>query len=255
MCGPVGLAGLHWTQTESSRTPLGSASCPVRHGESAILMGSEARLPSTKFTLFSRLEVMEHTIRNFLRQLDESGKLHDEAEPEHEKKYLNLEPDTAETVTLLLKIAGVRSLLEIGTSNGYSTIWNAATLGPVGGRIITIERNIEKHREAVDNVARLGLSQFVDLRLGDATEIIASVAGPFDCVLFDADRVSAPQQLDLLVPKLSRKALLLADNALSHPEQIHDYLASVARLDHTTNLVLHVGKGLSVAFRDLDRRK
>ena len=127
-------------------------------------------------------------------------------------------------------------------------------MGPVGGRIITIERNTEKHRQAADNVASLGLSEFVDLRLGDATDIVASVPGPFDCVFFDADRVSAPRQLDLLVPKLSRKALLLADNALSHPEQIRDYLARVARLDHTTHLVLRVGKGLSVAFRDLDSR-
>ncbi len=195
---------------------------------------------------------MEHGIRNFLHQLEESGKLHDDAEPEHSKKCLNLEPETAETVALLLKIAGVRSVLEIGTSNGYSAIWMAAIVGPVGGLIVSIDRNAEKHRQAADNLARLGLLQFVDLRLGDATEIVASVPGPFDCVFFDADRVSAPQQLDLLLPKLSRKALLLADNALSHPEQIHDYLASVARLDHTTHLVLHVGKGLSVAFRDLD---
>jgi predicted O-methyltransferase YrrM len=195
---------------------------------------------------------MDQTIRSFLRQMEESGRVHDEAEREHSKKFLNLEPETAEVLVLLLTIARVRRLLEIGTSNGYSTIWIAATLGAVGGRIISIERSAEKHRQAQDNMTRLGLSQFVDLRLGDATEIVASLTGPFDCVFYDADRVSAPQQLDLLLPKLSPRALLLADNALSHPEQISGYLASIARLDRTVHMVLNVGKGLSVAFRDWD---
>jgi predicted O-methyltransferase YrrM len=196
---------------------------------------------------------MESVIRDFLRKMEESGRSHDAAESEHSKKLLNLEPETAEALVLLLKIAGARRLLEIGTSNGYSTIWIAATLGPIGGEIISIDRSAEKQRQARDNFTQLGLSRFVDLRLGDATELAASLPGPFDCVFFDADRVSAPQQLDLLLPKLSPRALLLADNALSHPEQISGYLARVARLDNTTHIVLNVGKGLSVAFRDSSR--
>lgn len=73
---------------------------------------------------------MEQAIRTFLRQLEESGKWHDQNEPQHSKRYLNLEPETAEAMLLLLKIAGVRHLLEIGTSNGYSTIWIASALAP-----------------------------------------------------------------------------------------------------------------------------
>ena len=152
---------------------------------------------------------MNQDIRDFLRRLEEAGRLNDQAEPEHSKRFLNLEPETAEALVLLLRIAGVRRLLEIGTSNGYSTIWIAATLGAVGGRIVSIERNADKHRQAQENLANAGLSQHVDLRLGDATELVALLPGPFDCVFFDADRVSAPQQLNLLLPKLSPRALLL----------------------------------------------
>lgn len=193
---------------------------------------------------------MEHAIRSFLQRLEQSGKLHDGAEPEHSKRFLNLEPETAEALVLLMKMAKVRNVLEIGTSNGYSTIWIAATLGAVGGRVTSIERDPGKHRQASDNLAQLGLLQFVDLRLGDATEVVASLPGPFDCVFFDADRVSAPRQLDLLLAKLAAHVLLLADNALSHPDQISGYLESIARLDRTSYIVLNVGKGLSVAWRD-----
>jgi predicted O-methyltransferase YrrM len=193
---------------------------------------------------------MEQTIRNFLQQLEESGRSHDQSEPQHSQRFLNLEPDTAEAITLLLKIASVRHVLEIGTSNGYSTIWIASTLAPNGGRITSIERNPQKHHLAHDNLARTGLLPFVDLRLGDATEIVASLSGPFDCVFFDADRISAPQQLDLLLPKLSSPALLLADNALSHPDQIAGYLARIEQLDQTSHAILKIGKGLSVAYRE-----
>jgi predicted O-methyltransferase YrrM len=192
---------------------------------------------------------MEPTVRNFLRQLEKSGKTHDQSEPQHSQRFLNLEPDTAEAIILLLEIAGIRNVLEIGTSNGYSTIWIASALAPHGGRITSIERNPQKHQQAHENLAQTGLLPVADLLLGDATERIASLSGPFDCIFFDADRISAPQQLDLLLPKLSTPALLLADNALSHPDESAGYLARIEQLDQTSHAVLNIGKGLSVAYR------
>jgi predicted O-methyltransferase YrrM len=191
---------------------------------------------------------MEQNIRIFLRQLEESGKSHDAGEPQHSQKFLNLETETAEALTVLLKIARTRQVLEIGTSNGVSTIWIASLLAPYGGRITSIERDPQKHLLAKENLARVGLLAHADLLVGDATEVVASLTGPFDCVFFDADRISAPQQLDLLLPKLSLPALLLADNALSHPDQIAGYLARIEQLNSTSHTILGIGKGLSVAY-------
>lgn len=193
---------------------------------------------------------MEPSTRILLKQLEVSGRTHDESESQHSQRYLNLEPETAEAVTLLLRIARVRHLLEIGTGNGYSTIWIASAIAPYGGRITSIEKDPRKHDLAQENLDRAGLSPFVELLLGDATEIVASLSRPFDCVFFDADRISAPQQLDLLLPKLLSPALLLADNALSHPDQIAAYLKRIEQLDHTIHVILKVGKGLSVAYRE-----
>ncbi len=80
-----------------------------------------------------------------------------------------------------------------------------------------------------------------------ATAIAAQHTGPFDCLFFDGDRISAPAQLDILLPKLFRPALLLADNALSHPDQIAGYLDRVSGLPQVSHIVLPVAKGLSVA--------
>jgi len=78
-----------------------------------------------------------------------------------------------------------------------------------------------------------------ELLPGSAREVVADVNGPIDVVFFDADRVSAPEQLALLLPRLSVNALLLADNALSHPEEIAGYLAGIRQLsdfEHTMKL-------------------
>ncbi len=72
---------------------------------------------------------------------------------------------------------------------------------------------------------------------------------PFDAVFFDADRISAPAQLQLLLPKLAQRAVILADNALSHPEEIAPYLEAVGGLKDFHHSIIPVGKGLSVAIR------
>ncbi len=158
---------------------------------------------------------MNPEIRIFLKQLEEHAQTHDAREPEHSRKLLNLEPETAEIVSILARSSRARHILEIGTSNGYSTIWLAASVGPEGGRVISIDRSREKHRMAQDNLLTASLSQYVDLRLGDATEVIQTLPGPFDFVFFDADRTSAPGQLALLLPKLAPQALILADKAFA----------------------------------------
>src|SRR5258706_3706580 len=189
-------------------------------------------------------------IGNHLRQRQGRARAHDARESEHSRKLLNLEPETAELVSILARSSHARRILEIGTSNGYSTIWLATSVGPDGGRIISIDRSPEKHKLAHENLLATGLLQFVDLRLGDATEVIKTLPGPFDFVFFDADRKSAPGQLSLLLPKLAPQVLLLADNVLSHPEEISGYLSMIKNLNQFQHVLIPVGKGLSVAFAD-----
>src|ERR1700730_2217675 len=193
---------------------------------------------------------MKPELRQFLRHLEEHGGIHDAAESEHSRKLLNLEPDTAELLSILARSSGARCALEIGTSNGYSTIWLAASIGPAGGRVTSIDRSQEKHRMARENLSAAGLSEYVDLQFGDATEVVKTLPGPFDFVFFDADRKSAPAQLTLFLPNLASAALSLADNVFSHPAEFADYLALVKSLKHLQHVVVPVGKGLSVAFAD-----
>ncbi len=192
--------------------------------------------------------MIDARVRAVLSELEAWGQENDRVQTERSQKMLNLERETAEIVSKLIINRGSKNVLEIGTSNGYSTIWLAASVPP-DGLITSIERNPEKLRMARENLRRAGLLERTKLLEGDATEVVAGLEGPFDAIFFDADRISAPEQLALLLPKLTPGALLLADNALSHPQEIAGYLSAIKAQSDFDHTLLAVGKGLSIAFQ------
>ena len=192
---------------------------------------------------------MEIHLQNLLRELYESGQQNDSHEQERSKKMLNLEPDTAQLVSILIRSSQRKQLLEIGTSNGYSTIWLAWAARSTESHVFSIDRDEHKLLQADVNLQRAHLREFVDLFHGDASEIVADLPGPFDFVFFDADRLSAPKQLALLIPKLTPDVFVLADNVLSHPDEIAEYLKAIKEVPGFEHMVVPVGKGLSIAYR------
>lgn len=192
---------------------------------------------------------MDTEIRQLLNQLEESGHKNDARQEDRSKKMLNIAPETAHLISLLIRSSERKSLLEIGTSNGYSTIWLAWAASFSDGHVTSLDRDEAKHVLADANLTKAGLRDRVELLQGDATELIKTLDGPFDFILFDADRTSAPDQLKFLLPKLTPGALVLADNALSHPDQIAAYLAAIESVPDMDHMIVPVGKGLSVAYK------
>ena len=189
-----------------------------------------------------------------LRVLDEIerfGLSHDPVQTDRQQKMLNLERSTAELMHILLLSSARKRVLEIGTSNGFSAIVIGATLEAIDGAIplTTIERDPLKVSAARTNIAQANLGFIVQVIQGSATEVVHELAGPFDCVFFDADRLSAREQLKILLAKLAPDVLLLADNVLSHPHELADYIAEVEQLPGFVSVTVPVGKGLHVAYR------
>ncbi len=192
---------------------------------------------------------MEQRLRELLQEIEEHGRANDARVSERPRMMLNLEPASAQLLSILVRASGVTRALEVGTSNAYSTIWLAWSLAPAGGRIVSIDRNPDKHALARENLRRADLMDRVDLRTGDAAEIVSQLTGPFDLVFLDADRRKFPEVMQILLPKLAPKALVIADNVLSHPEEIADYLKLVSSLADFQHTIVPVGKGLSIAYR------
>ncbi|QBD83233.1 methyltransferase domain-containing protein [Ktedonosporobacter rubrisoli] len=193
--------------------------------------------------------MMNADIQRLLAEIYAEGQHNDASVQEHSRKMLNLEPPTAQLLSILVRSSRRTNILEIGTSSGYSTIWLAWATQTVGGHVTSIDRSAEKHALADTNLRRAHLRETVDLICGDASEIVARLTGPFDFVFFDADRRSAPNQLELIVPKLTPDAFILADNVNSHPDEIAGYLAAIEKLTQFEHTIIPVGKGLSLAYR------
>jgi len=118
---------------------------------------------------------------------------------------------------LLARLQGARSILEIGTLGGYSTIWLARAL-PKDGRLVTLEAEPKHAEVARSSIARAGLGSIVEVRLGRALDILPQLAAekprPFDLVFIDADKPSIPEYFAWAL-KLSRKgSLIIVDNVV-----------------------------------------
>jgi len=130
---------------------------------------------------------------------------------------IDVSPTQGKLLHLLARMQGARAILEIGTLGGYSTIWLARAL-PAGGRLITLEANAKHAAVAQANLARAGLADVVELRLGPAIDSLPQLAAagssPFDLVFIDADKVSMPDYFAWAL-KLSRPgSLIIADNVV-----------------------------------------
>jgi predicted O-methyltransferase YrrM len=190
------------------------------------------------------------SVLDVLKDLAAFGAAHDARETQRDRKMLNLEWPAAEMLYLWVRQARRRRILEIGTSNGFSAIWLAAALPADGDAgIVSIDRSADKLAQARANLQRAGLADRVTLLQGEATAIVEGLAGPFDCVFFDADRLSAPDQLSRLLPRLADDACLLADNVLSHPAEVEGYLRGIEALGLFDSVTLPIGKGLNIAVR------
>jgi predicted O-methyltransferase YrrM len=192
---------------------------------------------------------MDDALLALLDDLWRHGDDNDARETERRRRMLNVTPDTGRLLWILARVARATRILEIGTSNAYSTIWLADAARAVGGRVTTLERDADKVRLARENLARAGLAGWVDIREGPAAETLSGLAGPFDLAFLDADRSSYRSYLELVVPKLAPGALLVADNVVSHRAELEEYLGRVKSHPQLFSVTVPIGKGEEVSLR------
>jgi len=192
---------------------------------------------------------MDRVLAAFLDELWRSGEENDARETERPKRMLNITPDTGRLLWILVQAARATRILEVGTSNAYSTIWLADAARATGGHIITLERNPDKVRLARESLARAGLADRVEIREGNAAETLAGLTGPFHFVFLDADRANYSAYLDLALPKLQPGGLLVADNVISHAQDLADYLARVKSNPALFSVTVPVGKGEEISLK------
>jgi predicted O-methyltransferase YrrM len=183
-------------------------------------------------------------LRDLLDRLYQEGLAHDAAEPDRLRRLRNLEPDAAALLWITLRALRPRLVVEIGTSNGYSTLWLADAVAAAGGRLVSVDIDAAIQARAAAHLAEAGLAGVVELVTGDAGEYLAGLPdGAVDVLFLDAERTEYlgwwPHPLRVLRPG----GLLAMDNVLSHPDEVADVRALLEADPTVASTVVDIGKG------------
>ncbi len=172
-----------------------------------------------------------------------------------------ISPEEGRLLQVLLKSIGARKVVELGTLGGYSAIWMARAL-PEDGLLISIEREESRADLARRYLARAGVGERVQVRVGEARELLEQIEvdGPFDAVFIDADKVSYPVYLDWSHANIRRGGLVIADNAFQEggvleaesddPDVlgIQEFNRRVATDPRLTSIVVPTRDGVAIAL-------
>jgi len=171
-------------------------------------------------------------------------------EVERGRRMLNITPDTGEFLAVLVRFGAARRVLEVGTSNGYSTLWLAEAAAAIDGHVTTLEFAGDKVAMARANFARSGLGEHITLVHGDAGQWLAQAGeDSIDLLFLDSDRGQYAGWWPQLRRVLRPGGLLVVDNATSHAEEMQPLRVLLdADPDFSTSLV-PVGNGELLAVR------
>lgn len=162
------------------------------------------------------------------------------------QRWRNIEPDSAALIALWVRSKRAQTVLELGTSNGYSTIWLADAVQATGGHVHTVEIEAARSELAKRHLQQVGLHDLVSLHTADAGVVLQETHSLYDVILLDAERgfyvAYWPDLRRLLLAKSG--ALLVVDNVLSHAEQVADFIALVAADERMCSHTVNSGAGL-----------
>ena len=193
---------------------------------------------------------MDARVREVIDEVLAAAERHDAAQANRLDRWRVLEPDAGRFVWFLAQVAGARTIVEIGTSRGVSTLFLADVARTTGGHVLTVDTDAAAQDDARAHLERAGLDDQVTFRVADGGAALAELAdGAVDLLFLDAERTQYPGWWPHPVRVLRAGGVLVADNALSHPAEIAPLRALIEQDDRLVTTTVGVGKGELVALR------
>ncbi len=162
-------------------------------------------------------------------------------------------PESGRLINILAKSLNAPTILELGTSYGYSAIWLGEAARASGGRVVTMELSEKKSAYAREMSKRAGLADFVDFRVGDAVKLIGELERGVDFVLVDLWKDLYVPCLEAFYPKLNSGAIIVSDNMIepaSEREAVMRYQQAIRSKPKISSILVPVGSGLEISRFD-----
>ena len=193
---------------------------------------------------------MDAIVQKTIDDLVVAAARHDAGQASRLDRWRVLEPDAGRFLWFLAQAVQARTIVEVGTSRGVSTLWLADAARSTGGRVLTVDTDVAAQESARGSVRDAGLADQVNFHVEDGGVALSQLPeGTVDLLFLDAERSEYPAWWPHPVRVLRAGGVLVADNALSHPQEIamlRDLVEQDPRLITTT---IGVGKGELVALR------
>lgn len=187
----------------------------------------------------------------FLQELYEAGRRFDAGESERANRKRNLDQESSALLHLLIRAQNPGKVLELGTSNGYSTIWIADALEGTGARFVTIDNDTCRAGQAADNLAATGLKKAVDQQIGEAADLLHGTRdSSVDLVFLDADRPAYTSYWPDLRRILADGGVLVVDSCVSHADEVAEFRALVESTKGFESVLVPIGTGLFIVFKE-----
>jgi predicted O-methyltransferase YrrM len=162
----------------------------------------------------------------------------------------NITQDEGKLLSILTSSAGAKNVVEIGTSNGYSTIWFCLALQTTGGKIITHEIDPYRISVARENFKKAGVNHLITIVEGDAHKTVTRLKEPIDILYIDADKSGYFDYFTKLLPLVRPGGLILAHNTTDQASEMQDYLKAITNNPELETIFLHKQpSGLSVTLK------
>jgi predicted O-methyltransferase YrrM len=183
-------------------------------------------------------------------ELERFGESNDSAVQDRASRMFNITRDTGEFLAVLVLATGARRILEIGTSNGYSTLWLAEAANALGGSVTTVELADSKAALASATFARSGLAHVISLVSDDAGQFLQRAEeSAYDLIFLDSDRDAYRAWWSDVRRALAPGGLLVVDNATSHPAELNPLRTLVTSDAEFKACLVSVGKGEFMAVK------
>lgn len=193
---------------------------------------------------------MDESLLQLLSELEQFRDANDSSTTDWSRRMLNITHDTGEFFSVLVRAMHAQHVLEIGTSNGYSTLWLASAAEAVGGHVYTVDQSEFKIGLAAKNFERSGLAPFITQIHDEAGYVFAGAEdADFDLIFLDSERTAYPAWWPDIKRVLRPGGLIVADNASTHVEELAPFVSIVKADPEFTTSLVPVGNGEFLAVR------
>ena len=187
----------------------------------------------------------------FMQELYEKFHRHDLKQADRLHRYRNIEPESGRFLSMLIRAQQSKSILEIGTSTGYSTLWLAEAARQTQAMITTLEVDAERVAQAKQYATEIDLADLINFKVIDAQVYLEAEKEIFDFILLDAERDAYVSYWPHLSRLLKAKGgLLVVDNVISHAAEVEEFIALIQQDPRFIMSTVPIGAGLlMVGFR------